>query len=187
LTASTFLSFLLCFCPPDSATPFGSITLLRLTSSLYFFPFTTFDHSHVVSIFDHYHYFSALVQHLLLRFLKNYRPPHTAPCSITFIHNPPCPHATVEAKRFHHPSAITSLLLLNHKTGNLLLELLHREDRSEKHYCLTSPSCRPPPLHPPYRLRLGLPTTPHAVHHAKAPSPNNRRTRSDKELRKINW
>lgn len=65
-----------------------------------FFLFTSLDHQHGASNFDHYHYLSALVQHLLLRALSNHRPPHTAPCSITFVQNPLCPYATFEAKRF---------------------------------------------------------------------------------------
>ena len=90
--------FALCFCHPDSATPFGSITLLRLIRlcSFFFGSFSTLDHVHDVSTSDHNYYFFALVQHpdFFRGPLRNQRLPHPAPRSITFIHNTPCRHAT---------------------------------------------------------------------------------------------
>ena len=90
--------FALCFCHPDSATPFGSVTLLRLIRLCSFFLalFQTLDHVHDVSTFDHYHCFFALVQHpdFFRGLLRNQRLPHPATRSITFIRNTPCRHAT---------------------------------------------------------------------------------------------
>ena len=67
-------------------------------SSLFFFLalFSTLDHVHDVSTFDHYHCFFALVQHpdFFKGLLRNQRLPYPATRSITFIRNTPCRHAT---------------------------------------------------------------------------------------------
>ena len=105
--------FALCFCHPDSATPFGSVTLLRLIRLYSFFPFFPLDHVHDVSALDHYYFFFTLVQRPAFArgSLRNQRLPHPAPRSITFIHNTPCRHATFRGQAlpttnlqrpFHH-------------------------------------------------------------------------------------
>ena len=90
--------FALCFCHPDSATPFGSVTLLRLIRlcSFFFALFPLLTTSTTVSTFDHHPDFFALVKHpdFFRGPLRNQRLPLPAPRSITFIRNTPCRHAT---------------------------------------------------------------------------------------------
>ena len=105
--------FALCFCHPDSATPFGSITLLRLIRLYSFFPFSHSRPRPRRLDLDHYYYFFALVQRpeFIRDSLRNQRLPHPALRSITFIHNALCRHATFRGQAlpttnlqrpFHH-------------------------------------------------------------------------------------
>ena len=187
--------FALCFCHPDSATPFGSITLLRLIRLYSFFPFfptleprpRRLDFGSLLLLLC-----PGPASRIYRRLLE--KSTAASSCSLVALHS----FTTLlvdtrlfEAKRFPP---------LTYKDHFITFSPIQRQpiiysSILDEIYCkgiislTSSPSCRLRPPHPPFLplTLVLLPITIRAVHRARAPSPNNRRTRSGNEPHKINW